>query len=95
MPIKISHHTAFQVNLADLHASPASCGPAASNPPIWTEILGRTSCSRVDAGSGDLLRDPDNDLLEFITMLPDAPRPELGVLVWSTWIRRNPSTTSH
>ena len=33
-------------------------------------------------------RDPDNNLLEFITMLPDEPRPDLGVLPWSDWIRR-------
>jgi hypothetical protein len=33
-------------------------------------------------------RDPNNNLLEFITMLPDEPRPDLGVLPWSDWIRR-------
>jgi len=35
-------------------------------------------------------RDPDNNLLEFITMLPDPPRPDLGVLSWSEWVRRTP-----
>jgi len=35
-------------------------------------------------------RDPDNNLLEFITMLPDPPRPDLGVLPWSDWLRRTP-----
>ena len=29
--------------------------------------------------------DPDGNQLEFIAMLPDAPRPELGVLRWSEW----------
>jgi hypothetical protein len=35
-------------------------------------------------------RDPDNNLLEFITMLPDPPRADLGVLSWSDWVRRKP-----
>ena len=33
-------------------------------------------------------RDPDNNLLEFIAMLRDPPRPDLGVLSWNHWIRR-------
>lgn len=30
-------------------------------------------------------RDPDGNLLEFLAMLPDAPRPELGIVRWSEW----------
>jgi lactoylglutathione lyase len=30
-------------------------------------------------------RDPDDHLLEFIAMLPSAPRPDLGVLPHSAW----------
>jgi len=30
-------------------------------------------------------RDPDNNLLEFITMLHDPPRPDLGVVPWKEW----------
>jgi len=30
-------------------------------------------------------RDPDGNLLELLAMLPDAPRPELGVTSWSRW----------
>lgn len=29
--------------------------------------------------------DPDGNLLEFLSMLPDTPRPDLGVLTWSRW----------
>jgi catechol 2,3-dioxygenase-like lactoylglutathione lyase family enzyme len=29
--------------------------------------------------------DPDGHLLEFIAMLPDPPRPELGVVSWDVW----------
>jgi lactoylglutathione lyase len=30
-------------------------------------------------------RDPDGHSLELISMLPDAPRPELGVIPWERW----------
>ena len=30
-------------------------------------------------------RDPDGNLLEFLSMLPEEPKPELGVLPWSSW----------
>jgi lactoylglutathione lyase len=29
--------------------------------------------------------DPDGNLLEFLSMLPDAPRCDLGVVAWSRW----------
>jgi lactoylglutathione lyase len=29
--------------------------------------------------------DPDMHSLEFIAMLPDAPRPDLGVIAWEGW----------
>jgi lactoylglutathione lyase len=32
--------------------------------------------------------DPDGNLLEYLAMLPEAPRPELGVVGYSQWIRR-------
>jgi lactoylglutathione lyase len=32
--------------------------------------------------------DPDGHLLEFISMLPDSPEPDLGVVTWSTWKNR-------
>ncbi|MEM7346780.1 MAG: VOC family protein [Chloroflexota bacterium] len=31
-------------------------------------------------------QDPDNHSLEFIAMLPDPPRPEVGVVSWETWV---------
>jgi len=30
-------------------------------------------------------RDPDGNLIELLSMLPDEPRPELGVVSWSRW----------
>jgi lactoylglutathione lyase len=30
-------------------------------------------------------RDPDNHLLEYIAMIADQPRPDLGVVRWDQW----------
>jgi lactoylglutathione lyase len=29
--------------------------------------------------------DPDGHMLEYLCMLPDSPRPELGVIGWAEW----------
>jgi catechol 2,3-dioxygenase-like lactoylglutathione lyase family enzyme len=31
--------------------------------------------------------DPDGHVLELIAMLPDTPRPELGVVTWNDWLK--------
>ena len=33
-------------------------------------------------------RDPDGHSLEFIAMLPQTPQPELGVVTWEDWQKR-------
>jgi lactoylglutathione lyase len=30
-------------------------------------------------------RDPDGNLLKLLSMLTDAPRPELGLISWRRW----------
>jgi len=30
-------------------------------------------------------RDPDGNMLELLSMLPDSPQPELGIVGWSRW----------
>jgi len=30
-------------------------------------------------------RDPDGHSLEYLAMLPDAPRPEVGIVSYSQW----------
>ena len=37
--------------------------------------------------------DPDGHLLEFVSMLPDKPRPEIGLMLWSEWNRSKHSGT--
>lgn len=79
-------HIAFRVELADLleaskrlHA--ASVGPL----DFWgTRSDDLTVLAWMPALS-IYFHDPDGNLLEFLTMLPGAPRPELGVVGWNRW----------
>jgi lactoylglutathione lyase len=93
MPMSMSLHVAFQVALSDLHGAPARLRSAGIQPldlgGLPTEepvVLAWMPAASV------FFRDPDNNLLEFITMLPDQPRPDLGVVPWSEWLRRKPPT---
>jgi len=38
--------------------------------------------------------DLDGNLLEFLAMLPEQPRPDLGVLPWSSWTQITSSESS-
>jgi lactoylglutathione lyase len=94
MPPRLSAHVAFRVSLADLHEAPARLRKAGIIP---ADLAGRPTGEPVVLtwmpAASVFFSDPDGNLLEFITMLPDAPRPELGVVPWSEWILRKPGKT--
>jgi lactoylglutathione lyase len=90
-PFSMNRHLAFQVALADLHAAPARLQAAgiiprdfAGQPTVEPVVLAWMPAASL------YFHDPDENLLEFITMLPDPRRPDLGVLSWSDWLRREP-----
>jgi lactoylglutathione lyase len=85
-PLPKQHHVAFQVRLEDVLAAPQKL-----------RSLGIT----VFGGRGEPIRepvvfpwmpaasvffgDPDGNVLEYISMLPDRPRPEPEPVSWSEW----------
>ena len=86
MPVKVNLHTAFRVILPDLLEASEKLRAAGiqpldldGNPTDQPIVLAWMPAAAV------YFRDPDDNLLEFIAMLPDAPRPELGVLSWTDW----------
>jgi lactoylglutathione lyase len=89
MPMSISLHVALQVALSDLHEAPSRLQKAGIQP---RDLAGLPTDEPVVLAwmpaAAVYFRDPDNNLLEFIAMLPDPPKPDLGVLPWSDWIRR-------
>lgn len=89
--INVSLHVAFQVALSDLHGAPERLQKAGVQPRDFDGLP--TEEPVVPAwmpAASVFFRDPDNNLLEFIAMLTDPPRPDLGVLPWSDWLRRTP-----
>ena len=95
MPMSINLHVAFQVALSDLHHAVARLQKAGIEP---RDLAGSPTDEPVVLAwmpaAAVYFRDPDNNLLEFITMLPDPPEPNLGVLPWSDWTRRRTQPSS-
>jgi lactoylglutathione lyase len=91
MPINVSLQGAFQVALSDLHYAPAKLQNAGIQPRDSTGLPTEEPVVLAWMPAASVyFRDPDNNLLEFIAMLTDPPRPDLGVLPWSDWVRRGP-----
>jgi len=88
-PQRLSLHIAFSVELKNLLSAPgklrtAGITPldAARNPTDEPVVFSWMPAASV------FFRDPDENLLEYIAMLPDQPQRELGVVPWSLWTRR-------
>jgi lactoylglutathione lyase len=88
-PQRLSLHTAFQVDLPDILKAPEVLRAANVTP---RDFVGQPSTEPVVLAwmpaASLYFHDPDGNLLEFLSMLPDAPAPELGVVCWSEWTRR-------
>ena len=88
-PQRLSLHVAFRVELEDLLAAPAQLRAAnlvpldfAGEPTDEPVVLAWMPAASL------YFRDPDGNLLEFLAMLADPPRPDLGVIGWSRWNER-------
>ncbi len=88
-PQRLSLHLAFKVDLPDLLTAPQHLRAAGVEP---RDFHDRPSDEPVVLAwmpaAAVYFHDPDGNLLEYLAMLPDEPRPELGVLAWSTWQQR-------
>jgi lactoylglutathione lyase len=89
LPFHKIRHTAFEAALADLHEAPARLAKAGviardfaglpTNEPVVLAWMPAASI---------YFNDPDENLLEFIAMLPDPPKPGAGVVRWNEWNRK-------
>ena len=87
-PQKTSLHTAFRVSLDDLLHAPAKLSAAGV---VLRDIEGKPAQEPVVLAwmpaAAVYFHDPDGNVLEFLAMLPETPRPELGIVSWSEWKR--------
>jgi lactoylglutathione lyase len=85
-PVGLSLHVAFTTSLDDvlgacdrlrsLGVTPLSFHAAETTEP---SVIGWMPAAAV------YLRDPDGHLLEYLAMLDEPARPELGIVSWSQW----------
>jgi len=85
-PQRLNLHLAFQTDLRDLLDAPARLRAAGIVP---LDFQGEPTKEPVVLAwmpaASLYFRDPDGNLLELLSMLPDAPQAELGVISWSRW----------
>ena len=88
IPTSAGAHLAFEVALDDVHAAPLRLLNAGIQP---LDFAGAPTEEPVVLAwmpaASVYFRDPDNNLLEFITILPVPARPDLEILPWSEWVR--------
>ena len=85
-PHKTTTHIAFAASIDAVLAAPQTLRLAGVAP---LDFDGRPTDAPVVIGwmpaACVYFRDPDGHLLEYVAMLPDAPRPEYGVVSWDVW----------
>jgi len=95
-PQRLSLHIAFRVDIADLLKAPERLRAAdvtpldfAGNPTQEPVVFAWMPAASL------FFRDPDGNLLEFLSMLPDSPDLKLGVVGWSHWAHRHDLSKPH
>ena len=85
-PQRLNLHIAFQSDLRDLLEAPARLRSAGIVPLDFDGAPAEEPVVLAWMPAASLFfRDPDGNLLELLSMLPDPPQPELGVVRWSSW----------
>jgi lactoylglutathione lyase len=88
-PMALSLHVAFKAPLEDVLSgcdglrsagvTPLSFFGAETDEP---SVLGWMPAAAV------YFRDPDGHMLEYLAMLDESPRPEVGVVSWTEWAKK-------
>ena len=90
---RMNAHIAFRVDFSDLIESPGRLHAANVVP---MDFDGRSTSEPVVLAwmpaAALYFRDPDNNLLEFLSMLPEPPQPDLGVVSWNQWKQQHEPT---
>lgn len=89
--LTLSLHLAFHVGLDDLLEAPQRLKGQGITPLSFAgeettepDVLGWMPAGAV------YFRDPDGHLLEYLTMLDEEPRPDVGVVPYSKWTASTP-----
>jgi hypothetical protein len=89
MPMGVVQHVALSVALADLlNASEVLRAHGITPLSFFEDETSEPSVIGWMPAAAVYFRDPDGHLLEYLTMLDEAPRPEVGIVPWSEWLTR-------
>jgi lactoylglutathione lyase len=91
-PLGLTLHVAFEVAMDDLLDAPKRLEAQGVTPLSFfgAETMEPSVIGWMPA-AGLYFRDPDGHLLEYLTMLDEEPRPNLGIVPWSEWlVQRRP-----
>jgi lactoylglutathione lyase len=87
-PVGLNLHVAFRVAADDVIAAASRLRSRGITPLLFFgDETDEPSVIGWMPASAQYFRDPDGHLLEYLAMLDDAPRPEIGVVPWSEWRR--------
>jgi lactoylglutathione lyase len=85
-PQRMRLHLAFSVDLDSLLQAPERLRTANIIPlDFWEKPTDQPVVFAWMPAASLFFHDPDGNLLEFLSMLPDAPQSQLGVVAWSHW----------
>jgi len=85
-PQKLHLHIAFRADLLHLLDAPALLRAADVVPlDFWGQPTDEPVVLGWMPAASLYFRDPDGNMLELLSMLPDSPQPELGIVGWSRW----------
>jgi lactoylglutathione lyase len=91
-PIALSLHVAFATSLGDVQAACTRLRQLGVTPLSFDAVeTHEPSVIAWMPAAAVYFRDPDGHLLEYVAMLDASPRPDLGVLAWSEWRRKQES----
>lgn len=89
-PLKMNLHVALTIAIEDLLRAPDKLRSAGvvprdfdNNPTDEPVVLAWMPAASL------YFHDPDGNLLELLAMLPETPRPDMGVVRWSEWTQVN------
>jgi lactoylglutathione lyase len=85
-PQRLSLHLAFRVDLDHLLQAPERLRAANITAlDFWEKPTDEPVVFAWMPAASLFFHDPDGNLVEFLSMLPDAPQSDLGVVGWSRW----------
>ena len=86
-PLGLTLHVAFEVAVNDLLDAPKRLQAQGITPLSFFGVqTDEPSVIGWMPAASLFFRDPDGHLLEYLTMLEEDPRAELGIVSWSEWL---------